>query len=61
MERRPRRFSDRVDGSVIDWIIKRQWKVEQPVGAKLGQNNIKGEHTKAAIIDAAEELFAESG
>jgi len=31
------------------------------VGAKLGQNNIKGEHTKAAIIDAAEELFAESG
>lgn len=31
------------------------------MGAKLGQNNIKGEQTKVAIIVAAEQLFAEAG
>lgn len=31
------------------------------MGAKLGQNNIKGEQTKVAIVAAAEQLFAESG
>ena len=31
------------------------------MGAKLGQNNIKGEQTKVAIIAAAEQLFAEAG
>lgn len=31
------------------------------MGAKLGQNNIKGEQTKRAILVAAEELFAASG
>lgn len=31
------------------------------MGAKLGQNNIKGEQTKIAILAAAERVFAESG
>lgn len=31
------------------------------VGAKLGQNNIKGEQTKYAILVAAEQVFAEAG
>jgi AcrR family transcriptional regulator len=31
------------------------------MGAKLGQNNVKGEQTKVAILAAAEQLFAESG
>ncbi|SMG10041.1 TetR/AcrR family transcriptional regulator [Agreia pratensis] len=31
------------------------------MGAKLGQNNVKGEQTKNAILTAAEQLFAESG
>ena len=31
------------------------------MGAKLGQNNIKGEQTKVAILHAAEQVFAEAG
>lgn len=31
------------------------------MGAKLGQNNIKGEQTKVAILLAAEQVFAEAG
>ncbi|MCI2957972.1 TetR/AcrR family transcriptional regulator [Agromyces atrinae] len=31
------------------------------MGAKLGQNNVKGEATKAAILDAAAAALAESG
>lgn len=31
------------------------------MGAKLGQNNVKGEQTKLAILSAAEQVFAEGG
>lgn len=31
------------------------------MGAKLGQNNVKGEQTKVAILLAAEQVFAEAG
>lgn len=31
------------------------------MGAKLGQNNVKGEQTKIAILLAAEQVFAEAG
>lgn len=31
------------------------------MGAKLGQNNVKGEQTKLAILAAAEQVFAEAG
>lgn len=31
------------------------------MGAKLGQNNVKGEQTKNAILAAAEHVFAEAG
>lgn len=31
------------------------------MGAKLGQNNVKGEQTKLAILAAAEQVFAEGG
>lgn len=31
------------------------------MGAKLGQNNVKGEQTKLAILRAAEQVFAEAG
>lgn len=31
------------------------------LGAKLGQNNVKGEQTKYAILAAAEQVFAEAG
>ncbi|WP_187265054.1 TetR/AcrR family transcriptional regulator [Homoserinibacter sp. GY 40078] len=31
------------------------------MGAKLGQNNVKGEQTKHAILVAAEQVFAEAG
>ncbi|MBO9577402.1 MAG: TetR/AcrR family transcriptional regulator [Microbacteriaceae bacterium] len=31
------------------------------MGAKLGQNNVKGEQTKLAILAAAEHVFAEAG
>lgn len=31
------------------------------MGAKLGQNNVKGEQTKVAILAAAEHVFAEAG
>lgn len=31
------------------------------MGAKLGQNNVKGERTRIAILSAAQQVFAESG
>jgi len=31
------------------------------LGAKLGQNNVKGERTRIAIVEAAEQVFAEAG
>jgi AcrR family transcriptional regulator len=31
------------------------------VGAKLGQNNVKGERTRMAVLAAAAQVFAESG